>query len=209
MNTLMLVCILHKKFLFNVVIPHSCQNGYPVSFMIALIAECKCTKTRNKRKLRSHHSQNCQLFFNHSTFMDTKGPLNPASEGIYHKYVIFELFSKYNITVPTPKNKAQYAINALVHHWVLRLGPPRYLITDRGSEYPSSETSNCCTLINSPRTAYAPWTNGLVEVQNKNRGNHSRIFLPDTLEIALFKNSSSLILTILNVCHICIFRHME
>ena len=32
----------------------------------------------------------------------------------------------------------------------------------------------------SPRKAYSPWTNGLVEVQNRNLGTHLRIFLHDT-----------------------------
>ena len=30
---------------------------------------------------------------------------------------------------------------------------------------------------NSPRTFYSPWTNGLVEVQNKNFGTQIRMFL--------------------------------
>ena len=32
----------------------------------------------------------------------------------------------------------------------------------------------------SPRTAYSPWTNGLVEVQNRNLGTHLRMFLHNT-----------------------------
>ena len=40
-----------------------------------------------------------------------------------------------------------------------------------------------CTLMgirHSPRTPYVPWTNGLVEVQNKNLGTHLRMFLQNT-----------------------------
>ena len=43
--------------------------------------------------------------------------------------------------------------------------------------------AHLCTLMgirHSPRTAYSPWTNGLVEVQNRNLGTHLRIFLHDT-----------------------------
>ena len=39
-----------------------------------------------------------------------------------------------------------------------------------------------CTLMgirHSPRTAYSPWTNGLVEVQNRKLGTHLRLFLHD------------------------------
>ena len=34
--------------------------------------------------------------------------------------------------------------------------------------------------VHSPRTAYSPWTNGLVEVQNRNLGTHLRMILHDT-----------------------------
>ena len=40
-----------------------------------------------------------------------------------------------------------------------------------------------CTIMgicHSPRTPNFPWTNGLVEVRNKNRGTHLRMFLQNT-----------------------------
>ena len=43
--------------------------------------------------------------------------------------------------------------------------------------------AHLCTFIgirHSPRTRYSPWTNGLVEVQNKNLGTHIRMFLQNT-----------------------------
>ena len=43
--------------------------------------------------------------------------------------------------------------------------------------------AHLCTLMgnrHSPRTAFSPWTNGLVEVQNRNLGTHLRMFLHDT-----------------------------
>ena len=45
---------------------------------------------------------------------------------------------------------------------------------------------NLCTTMgirHSPRIPYAPWTNGLVENQNKNLGTHLRLFLHNTPEI--------------------------
>ena len=39
----------------------------------------------------------------------------------------------------------------------------------------------------SPRTAYSPWTNGLVEVPNRNLGTHLRMFLHDTPEYWAFQ----------------------
>ena len=43
--------------------------------------------------------------------------------------------------------------------------------------------AHLCTLMgvrHSPRTAYSPWINSLVEVQNRNLGTHLRLFLHDT-----------------------------
>ena len=43
--------------------------------------------------------------------------------------------------------------------------------------------AHLCTLMgscHSPRSAYSSWTNGLVEVQNRNLGTHLRMFLHDT-----------------------------
>ena len=40
-----------------------------------------------------------------------------------------------------------------------------------------------CTLMgirHSPGTTYSPWTNGLVEVQNRNLGTHLRMFTHNT-----------------------------
>ena len=57
------------------------------------------------------------------------------------------------------------------------------MVTGRGSEYINSELANLCTTMgirHSPRTPYAPWTNGLVENQNKNLGTHLRLVLHNT-----------------------------
>ena len=54
------------------------------------------------------------------------------------------------------------------------------LNTDRGTEYINQDMAHLCSLFHinhSPRTPYSPWTNGLVEVQNRNLGTHLRIFL--------------------------------
>ena len=43
--------------------------------------------------------------------------------------------------------------------------------------------AHLCMLLgirHSPRTAYSPWTNRLVEVQNRNLGTHLRMFLHNT-----------------------------
>ena len=121
--------------------------------------------------------------FNYRIPMNTKGPINPPSHNNSYIHVIIDAFSHIVVTVPIKSNNAKTAIKTLLHHWIFKFGPPMYLVTDRGSEYVNKETAHLCTLMgirHSPKTAYSPWTNGLVEVQNRNLGTHLRIFLHDT-----------------------------
>ena len=121
--------------------------------------------------------------FNYRISMDTKGPINPPSHNKSYIHIIIDAFSHFVVTVPIKSNNAKTAIKTLLHHWIINFGPPIYLVTDRGSEYINKEMAHLCTLMgirHSPRTAYSPWTNGLVEVQNRNLGTHLRVFLHDT-----------------------------
>ena len=124
-------------------------------------------------------------YFNYRISMDTKGPINPPSKQNSYIHVIVDSFSHFVVTVPVKQNNAQNAVNSLFHHWITKFGPPIYLVTDRGSECTNSEHANLRTTMgirHSPRTPYAPWTNGLVENQNKNLGTHLRLFLHNTPE---------------------------
>ena len=115
--------------------------------------------------------------------MDTKGPINPPSEHKSYIHVIVDAFSHFFVTVPFKSNNAKTAVKTLLHLWVIKYGPPIYLDTDRGSEFINKEMAHLCTLmgvIHSPRTAYAPWINGLLEVQKRNLSTHLRMFLHNT-----------------------------
>ena len=121
--------------------------------------------------------------FNYRISMGTKGPINPPSHNKSYIHVIIDAFSHFVVTVPIKSNNAKTAIKTLLHHWIIKFGPPIHLVTDRGSEYVNKETAHLCTLMgirHSRRTAYSPWTNGLVEVQNRNLGTHLGMFLHDT-----------------------------
>ena len=117
--------------------------------------------------------------------MDTKGPINPPSNQNSYIHVIVDAFSHFVVPVPIKQNNTQNAVNSLLHHWITKFGPPVYLVTDRDSEYINSELANLPTKMgtrHSPRTPYAPWTNGSVENQNRNLGTHLRLFSHNTPE---------------------------
>ena len=121
--------------------------------------------------------------FNYCISMDTKDPINPPSYKESFIHVMIDAFSHFVVTVPIKSNNAKTAIKILLHHWIIKFGPPIYLVTDRGSEYVNKEMAHLCTRMgirHSPRTAYFPWTNGLVEVQNRNLDAHLRMFFHDT-----------------------------
>ena len=139
--------------------------------------ECQQNK-HNNQKIQTATVQTISenaSYFNYRISMDAKGPINPPSKQNSYFHVIVDAFSHFIVTVPVKQNNAQNAVNSQLHRWITKFGPPVYLITDRGSEYINSELANLCTTMGirrSPRTPYAPWTNGLVENQNKNLGTH-------------------------------------
>ena len=92
--------------------------------------------------------------FNYRISMDTKGPINPPSHNKSYIHVIIDAFSHFVVTVPIKSNNAKTAIKTLLHHWIIKFGPPIYLVTDRGSEYVNKEMAHLCTLMgirHSPR----------------------------------------------------------
>ena len=118
-----------------------------------------------------------------TSFLWTLKDLSTLPHNKSYIHVIIDAFSHFVVTVPIKSKTAKIAIKTLLHHWIIEFGPPIYLVTDRRSEYVNKEMAQLCTLMgirHSPRTAYYPWTNGLVEVQNRNLGTHLRMFLHDT-----------------------------
>ena len=95
-------------------------------------------------------------------------------------FFIIDAFSHFVVINRAPQISPKYAIQTLLHHWITKLGPPQRLVTDRGTECINLDMTHLCSLFNvnhSPRTPNSPWTNGLVEVQNRNLGTHLRLFL--------------------------------
>ena len=121
--------------------------------------------------------------FNNRISVTTKGPINTPSQHKSYIHVIVDAFSHFVVKFPIKSKNAKTAVKTLLHHWITNFGSPIYLVTDRGSEYVNNEMARLCTLMGSRhclRTAYSPWTNGLVEKQNRILGTHLRLFLHNT-----------------------------
>ena len=62
---------------------------------------------------------------------------------------------------------------------ILSFGIPQKLVYDKGSAFMNQDFASYIHdlgITHAPRTAYEPWTNGKVEIQNKHLGAHFRIF---------------------------------
>ena len=158
--------------------------------MSTFIHDCiECQQNKHiKQKIQTATIQTISenaSYFNYQISIDTKGSISPPSKQNSYNHVIVDAFNHFVVTVPVKQNIAQNAVNSLLHHWITKFGPHVYLVTDRGSEYTNSQLANLCTTMGirlSPRTPYAPWTNGLVENENKNLATHLRLFLHNTPE---------------------------
>ena len=102
--------------------------------------------------------------------IDTKGPINPPSDGNQYIFIILDAFSHFVTIMCAPKNNAHYAYKALFEHSFMKFGLPEELLSDNGSEYINTELTHLCKYFEikiKPSTTYAPWTNGLVEGTNR------------------------------------------
>ena len=64
--------------------------------------------------------------------------------------------------------------------FILEFGIPQKLVYDEGSAFMNQDFTSYTHelgITHASRTAFSPWTNGKVEVQNKQLGAHFRIFL--------------------------------
>ena len=83
--------------------------------------------------------------FTYRISLATKGAINPPSHNKPYIHVIIDAFSHFVVTVPIKSNNAKTAIKTLLHHLIIKFGPPLYLVTDRGSEYVNKEMADLCT----------------------------------------------------------------
>ena len=148
-----------------------------------LIANClDCQKNKQKRKDLNEAplekwTETVPFPF-HTVHIDHKGPINPPSNGNKHCLVVIDSFSRYIQVYPVPSTSASETISAL-EKFFLTFGIPQKLVYDKGSAFMNEEFTSWTHelgITHAPRTAYSPWTNGKVEIQNKHLGTHFRIF---------------------------------
>ena len=84
-------------------------------------------------------------------------------------FVILDAFSYYVTTKPTPEGDAETAADILFKNWFIIVSPPKFLDTDKGSEYSItviSSTGKIFGFEHRSRYLHTLWANGLVGSQN-------------------------------------------
>ena len=147
MNIHMLVFIMPEMFSTNNIIFQFLQERLLHFFHDCI--DCQVHKHKKMKHTKGAILQFSKLstFHNHSISMDTKGPINPASEGRQNNYVIVDHFSNYIIIVLTTEKKGHYAVNSIFRHWIPKLGPLKIWLQIREFEYLITQSASCWNLL--------------------------------------------------------------
>ncbi len=103
--------------------------------------------------------------------MDFLGPIRPASpNGNKFVMVMTDYFSKWVEAIALPDQTAATTVDCLFKNIVLRHGPPKVIISDRGTNFTSKLFRSFCATLNIEQrltTAYNPASNGETERFNR------------------------------------------
>ncbi len=97
--------------------------------------------------------------------VDLVGPL-PHSQGYTYLFTINDRFSRWPEVVPLTDITSYGCAQALIVHWIARFGVPKYITSDRGTQFTADLWTSVAKLLGTDlhhTTAYHPQANGLIE----------------------------------------------
>ncbi|KAG2191116.1 hypothetical protein INT47_001513 [Mucor saturninus] len=101
---------------------------------------------------------------------DAVGPMEPTESGCRFLLVAVDYLTRWPIALAVPDITEETTADFLFNHVVVPYGVPRFLLTDRGSNFTSGyvrEFLKSLNLRHLTTTAYRPQTNGLCERLNQ------------------------------------------
>ncbi len=118
--------------------------------------------------------------------MDFLEPIKPESNnGNKYVLVMTDAFSKWTEVVALPNQTAETTCRALMEKIILYHGPPKIIVTDRGTNFTSRLFNNLCHELQTRHkttTAYHPQSNGMTERFNKTVIDMIRKYVKDGFE---------------------------
>ncbi len=112
--------------------------------------------------------------------LDIMGDLHLSKGGNKCVLVIMDYFTKYVHLLPLPDQKAATVAKALVNEVFTKVGIPRFLHSDRATNFLSELFRETCKLFKVDRTMTTPWrpqSDGMVERFNRTLGGMLRQFV--------------------------------
>ena len=152
----------------------------------ALVQDCiPCTKAKSFRK----DLQNPKLLSpvrqvtetGHTIHIDYKGAISPSSNGYNYVLMIIDAYSRFVYPRATRYADAKTTLQVM-EQFICIFGIPKIIIFDRGTHFINREFMHWTANLGiecRPLSGYNPWSNGIVEVQNKLMGNYFRIFVSE------------------------------
>jgi hypothetical protein len=104
--------------------------------------------------------------FNSMVAIDVMGPIPTSLSGNTVIIVLVDHFSKFVVAVPAKDQRTETIVQTIINRWVSVFGPPTRLLSDRGSNFLSSQLKDVCDALHVQKiftTAYHPQGDGVVE----------------------------------------------
>ena len=126
----------------------------------------------NKPLNRNTHTRLQLLLTGHEmerSACDIAGPLPKTSRKNRYIMVVGDYFTKWIEAIPLPDYKAKTCADALLNHFIYRLGIPLSLHTDQGKSFQSALWRELCLRLGMKKTqttSYRPQSDGFVEKFN-------------------------------------------
>ena len=130
---------------------------------------CKtCQMSGNKRK--NKRAGLLKLFparhFNEMVAVDLVGPLPVTISENRYLVTMIDRFTRYCRLIPVNNIKAITVVKAILNEWLYRLGIPKTLLSDRGSQFTGEVMTTISHILGFRKiftTAYHPQTDGMIE----------------------------------------------
>jgi transposase InsO family protein len=155
-----------------------------IKWIHALVQDCiPCNESKNIRK----DLQNPRLLSpirqvtetGQTIHIDYKGAISPNSKGYNYILMIIDAYSRLVYPKATRYADAKTTIQVM-ENYICTFGIPQIIVFDRGTHFINKEFMHWTTNLGiecRPLSGYNPWSNGIVEVQNRLMGTYFRLFV--------------------------------
>ena len=102
--------------------------------------------------------------------LDIMGPLPRSNSGNSYILVIGDYFTKWTQAHALPDHTAQTVAKIVVEEWICKMGVPRTIHSDQGTDFESNLFQEMCRLLNIEKTRtcpYRPQSDGMIERFNR------------------------------------------